>query len=164
MMEIGGPRGSTIVPDDFDWYLLIGDQTALPAIGRRVETLRAGAAAKTIIVVDNVREQQEFQTAAHWWPLWCHRRGQSVDDATLLIRALQRFEMPAGDGFVWIAGEASAARAVRAYMLEVKNHPLAWLKASGYWVKGRAGAHEKLDAPGPGGRLAAPDHQHGVPA
>ncbi len=30
-LEIGGPRGSSVVPDDFDWYLLIGDETALPA-------------------------------------------------------------------------------------------------------------------------------------
>src|SRR6266568_4230449 len=29
---IGGPRGSFIVPTDFDWHLLIGDETALPAV------------------------------------------------------------------------------------------------------------------------------------
>src|SRR5215207_5012534 len=34
-LEIGGPRGSTIVRDVFDWYLLIGDESALPAIARR---------------------------------------------------------------------------------------------------------------------------------
>jgi NADPH-dependent ferric siderophore reductase len=39
-IEIGGPRKSNVVADDFDWYLLIGDETALPAIGRRVEELR----------------------------------------------------------------------------------------------------------------------------
>jgi NADPH-dependent ferric siderophore reductase len=37
--EIGGPRGSMRVPHDFDWWLLIGDETALPAIGRRIEEL-----------------------------------------------------------------------------------------------------------------------------
>jgi NADPH-dependent ferric siderophore reductase len=25
-LEIGGPRGSSVVPDDFDWYLLVGDE------------------------------------------------------------------------------------------------------------------------------------------
>ena len=38
-MMIGGPKGSFVVPDDFDWYLLMGDETALPAIGRRLGTL-----------------------------------------------------------------------------------------------------------------------------
>ena len=41
-LQIGGPRGSSLVSDDFDWYLLIGDETALPSIGRRLEELRAG--------------------------------------------------------------------------------------------------------------------------
>ena len=38
-LGVGGPRGSFIVPDDFDWYLLAGDETAIPAIGRRLEEL-----------------------------------------------------------------------------------------------------------------------------
>jgi NADPH-dependent ferric siderophore reductase len=28
-------RGSFILPTDFDWHLLIGDETALPALARR---------------------------------------------------------------------------------------------------------------------------------
>lgn len=37
-LVIGGPRGSFMVPTDFDWYLLAGDETALPAMGRRIES------------------------------------------------------------------------------------------------------------------------------
>jgi NADPH-dependent ferric siderophore reductase len=29
-LDIGGPRGSAVVPDDFDWYLLIGDEARCP--------------------------------------------------------------------------------------------------------------------------------------
>src|ERR1700760_1818212 len=36
---IGGPKGSPVVPLDFDYPLLIGDETALPAIARRLEEL-----------------------------------------------------------------------------------------------------------------------------
>ena len=38
-LVIGGPRGSLIIPDAYDWYFLAGDETALPAIGRRLEEL-----------------------------------------------------------------------------------------------------------------------------
>ena len=34
-LDIAGPRASMVVPDLFDSYLLIGDETAIPAIGRR---------------------------------------------------------------------------------------------------------------------------------
>src|SRR5262245_11770401 len=44
-LQIGGPRGSFIIPTNFDWHLLIGDDTALPAIPRRLAELPAGSAA-----------------------------------------------------------------------------------------------------------------------
>jgi NADPH-dependent ferric siderophore reductase len=44
-LTIGGPRGSAIIPMEFDWHLFIGDETALPAIGRRLEELPAGSRA-----------------------------------------------------------------------------------------------------------------------
>ena len=31
-LTVAGPRGSFVVANDFDWYVLIGDETALPAI------------------------------------------------------------------------------------------------------------------------------------
>ena len=43
-MSIGGPRGSFIIPTTFDWHLLAGDDTALPAIGRRLAELPSAAA------------------------------------------------------------------------------------------------------------------------
>lgn len=50
-LHIGGPRGSMIVPDIFDSYLLIGDETALPAIARRLEELPAGRRVLAVIEV-----------------------------------------------------------------------------------------------------------------
>jgi NADPH-dependent ferric siderophore reductase len=44
-LTVAGPRGSFVVPNDFDWYVLIGDETALPAIARRLEELPAGCRA-----------------------------------------------------------------------------------------------------------------------
>src|SRR5258708_22288481 len=35
-LEIGGPTGASVVPDDFHCYLLIRDHTALPAIRPRL--------------------------------------------------------------------------------------------------------------------------------
>ncbi|RZJ06521.1 MAG: siderophore-interacting protein, partial [Haliea sp.] len=43
-LTMGGPRGSFILPTAFDWHLLVGDDTALPAIARRLAELPAGRA------------------------------------------------------------------------------------------------------------------------
>ncbi len=46
--------------------------------------------------------------------------------------------------FVWVAAEASVARAARAYLVEKHGYPLAWIKAAGYWAEGKADAHETI--------------------
>lgn len=142
-LEIGGPRGSSVVPDDFDWYLLIGDETALPAIGRRVEELRAGVPVATF-VLGGADEAQRFATRAIWTPHWIARDAGS-DDADLLRAAIAGCQFPTGDGFVWIAGEASVARSLRSYIVDERGHPRAWTKAAGYWKRGMANAHEKIE-------------------
>ena len=144
-LEIGGPRGSMVVADDFDFYLLVGDETALPSIGRRVEALRPGVPVTTIVLTDGPAEIQTFETRADWRPIWLSRSGSGRDDLALLGEALARWETPPGDGYVWIGAEAQAARALKAHMLQDRGHPKAWLKAAGYWVRGRAGESEKLD-------------------
>jgi len=142
-LEIGGPRGSIIVPDDFDWYLLIGDETAVPAIGRRVEELRAGVPVTTFVVTGR-GEAQSFETAARWTPHWIERSPGS-DDAAMLKAALATYELPPGEGFVWIAAEAAVARSLRTYMIDDRKHPREWSRAAGYWKRGEADAHEKIE-------------------
>jgi NADPH-dependent ferric siderophore reductase len=142
-LQIGGPRGSSVVPDDFDWYLLIGDETALPAIGRRVEELRAGVPVTTFVLME-AGETQSFQTKAIWTPRWI-ARDNSIDDASLLRAALADYALPAGEGFVWIAAEASVARSLRTQIIDDLGHPKHWTKAAGYWKRGHSDVHEKIE-------------------
>jgi len=140
--SIGGPRGSLIVSTDFDWFLLIGDETALPAIGRRIEQLPSGSLVTSIVAVAGPDEEQKIETAAAHQAHWVHRSLTRADDPVPLLNALQALELPQGPGFVWIAAEANVARTLRRHMLETMGHPPRWLKASGYWVKGQADAQE----------------------
>ncbi len=145
-LEIGGPKGSQLVPDDFDWYLLIGDESALPALGRRVELLRPGVPVTTVAVVANEAEHQTFATKASWQPTWIARGEPGPGDGALLREALAGFTPPAGDGFVWIAGEAEWVRDLRTYVIEERNHPAEWVKAASYWHRDGAAGRE---GPGP---------------
>ena len=143
-IEIGGPRGSTVVTDDFDWYVLIGDETALPAIGRRVENLRPGVPVFTFMTVAGENEAQIFKTQAAHTPTWIVRSPQVADEAALKA-ALEKLKLPPGDGFVWVGAEASVARAMRDYFFEVHKHPKSWIKAAGYWKRGAVSTHEKIE-------------------
>ena len=68
-----------MVADDFDWWLLIGDETALPSIGRRVEGQAEGVPAITLVAVNGPAEEQVFNTRADHQAIWVHR---FPDDAT----------------------------------------------------------------------------------
>ena len=142
-LAIGGPRGSAVVPDDFDWYLLIGDESALPAIGRRIEELRAGVPVTSLVVVDDRAGEQHFASAAAWTGHWVHRATTPGDDAARLLAALAGMTLPAGEGFVWIAAESAVARAVRGDVVDRLGHPREWVKAAGYWTRGLADAADK---------------------
>jgi NADPH-dependent ferric siderophore reductase len=144
-LEIGGPRGSRVVPDDFDWYLMVGDESALPAMGRWVEALREGVPVTTVACIANEGERQQLLTRASWRPTWVERGEPGERDAERLLACLSTFEPLAGDGFVWVAAELSIARAVRSYFVEQRGHPRAWVRASGYWQRGERGAHAELD-------------------
>jgi NADPH-dependent ferric siderophore reductase len=143
-IEIGGPRGSAVVSPTFDWWLLVGDETALPAIGRRIEDLPAGVKAVSVVAVASAKEQQTFETAANHTAIWAHRPAEDADDPSALLAVVRNIALPEGDGFVWIAAETTVARALRDHLLTERGHPREWSKAAGYWRKGEADSHGKL--------------------
>ncbi|MFK0161599.1 siderophore-interacting protein [Rhizobium sp. NPDC090279] len=143
-LEIGGPRGSAVVSSDIENWLLIGDETALPAIGRRIEEARAGTHITVIAAVADAAERQAFQTDAQLDMRWAYRPLSEATDPSVLMNILQSVDLLPGT-FVWIAAEASVTRTLRSHLVEERGYPLSWIKASGYWVKGKADTTEKFD-------------------
>jgi NADPH-dependent ferric siderophore reductase len=141
-LVIGGPRGSQVVPMAFDWYFLAGDETALPAIGRRIEELSDGAKVVAVIEVDSKAEEQIFETRADLTLIYVHRNGRAAGNPTLVRDAVAAVAFPAGDAYAYIAGEVNMARSVKAHLLEERGFNPEWVKAAGYWHLGIADAHE----------------------
>lgn len=136
-LQIGGPRGSTLVPDDFDWYLLIGDAAALPSFARRLESLRPGVPVHAFITVADGGEQQTMRTAAEANIRWLTTEASLQQDVATLRSHLGDFDLPTGDGFIWIAAETSVAHDLYSYFVHEHAHPKAWIKASAYWTEAR---------------------------
>ncbi|MBU2963089.1 siderophore-interacting protein [Citreicella sp. C3M06] len=137
--HIGGPRGSVIIDGDIAHWLLIGDETAIPAIARRLEELPGGSAT-VIIAVEGPTEEQPLVSKAALEVTWVHRAAAESADPASLLAALPA-TLPARS-FAWIAAEGGVARALREALL-AQGHPLQWLKAAGYWVRGEANASVK---------------------
>ncbi len=142
-LEIAGPRGSAVIAPLFDWYLLIGDETALPAIARKTEELAEGVTVLTLGAVIDAAEELTFDSKATVLPHWVHRPQGQATDPTPLLTAVRNIDLPKGDGFVWIAAEAGVARALRDHFLEERNHPRTCIKAAGYWTQGKADTSDK---------------------
>ncbi|MBX5173870.1 siderophore-interacting protein [Rhizobium sp. NZLR1b] len=142
-LEIGGPRGSAVVSANVKRWLLIGDETALPAIGRRIEESPAGTIITTVAAVTGQVEEQTFDTSAELHVHWAHRPLSKATDAAALLKLLATVDI-LPETFIWVAAEASVTRNIRAYLLTERRYPLGWIKASGYWVFGKADATEKF--------------------
>jgi NADPH-dependent ferric siderophore reductase len=140
-LGLGGPRGSFVISAAFDWHVLIGDETALPAIGRRLEELPASAQAFVVAEVANANEQLPFMSNATLDVKWVHRDGDRPGWVEGLDRAARALRPPPGQGFTWIAAETAVAKHLRQSLIE-KGFDKRWLRASGYWKQGSEATHD----------------------
>lgn len=127
-LKIAGPRSSMLIPADFDWHVLIGDETALPAIARRLDELPAATRVIVFAKTADARDQRQFTSQAnlevHWF----------ADDAVLLA-ALAAYHFPSGEGFVWGAGEYHTIQAMQSLLAQEKGIAAEALRLSAYWRK-----------------------------
>ncbi|ODP32087.1 siderophore-interacting protein [Pandoraea sp. ISTKB] len=144
-LGVGGPRGSFVIPMNYDGYVLIGDDTALPAISRRLAELPAGALVFVFAEVDSPADRLRFSSEADVVVEWIYREGAPAGQSTALIDALQVATLPSGDLHAWVAAEASVAKAVRRHLVENRGLNPKWVKAAAYWRRGDAAVHENLD-------------------
>ena len=144
VLGIGGPRGSFVVPMGFDWHVLIGDETALPAISRRIEELPASAQVIALIEVPDADNEIALDTRARASVRWLHRNGVAAGYSTLLLEAARELKLPEGEGYVWVAAE-SATAALREIMVGQHGVDKRRIRAASYWKRGVAAVHESHD-------------------
>lgn len=143
-LDIQSPPASTVVSDDFDWYILVGDATALPSIARRLESFRPDVPVRVFLLVEDSREQQVFRSPANCEIVWLYNAGNPQQNALMMRETIENSRLPSGDGFIWIAGEISLSREVYELAVDTLLHPKQWIKASAYWSQGRADGRERI--------------------
>ncbi|MFW0784489.1 siderophore-interacting protein [Gordonia sp. CPCC 206044] len=131
-----GPRGSHIYPTGYDWYLLAADDTALPAIGRWLEELPEGKPVVAFIEVAGPDTEVELTARPDAQVHYLHRGDAAPGDSPLLERAIRDCDLPEGEFFAWIAGEANTLKPIRRYLRRELDVPKGRMKVDGYWRSG----------------------------
>ena len=113
--------------------MLIGDETALPAIGRWLEEMPEGTHVMVLVEIPDAVDRQALHSRAHVNINWLERNGTAADQSELLEQALRALPTPSGDNFYWIASESRRTRDMRLWLSEERGVPKDWIKAKGYW-------------------------------
>ncbi len=127
-----GPSPAYQPNPDADPLVLIGDETALPAIAAILEELPAGARAQVFAEVADESEEQRIESAAEVTWRWLHRDGTPAGEGTLLLDAVRDTDLGA-DPYVWIGAEAEAVHQLREHCQRELDLDRRHLYALAYW-------------------------------
>jgi NADPH-dependent ferric siderophore reductase len=143
LVGMTGPGGSEL--READWYLLAGDETALPAIGRMLEDMPAGKRVVALIEIGDDGECQQLHTNASLDLRWLSRYGRPAGTTTLLADAVRQLDFP-GDStaaFAWVGCEHAAAREIRTHLRKERGLPRSSSLVAAYWRRGTSGEVEE---------------------
>ncbi|MBQ1038376.1 siderophore-interacting protein [Micromonospora sp. C81] len=129
-----GPGGAYAPSPDADWHLLVGDESALPAIAAALERLPLGAPAHVFVEIADPSDEQKLLSPGAVAVTWLRRGDRPVGEA--LVAAVRTLEFPAGTVHAFVHGEAAFVRDLRRLLRGERGVPLDRLSISGYWRRG----------------------------
>lgn len=136
---IAGPRGSMIVAGTPGAWLLVGDETAIPAIRRFAALIPGGVAASIVIEVPTREDEVEIQAPVE--VNWLHRHAEpSGSKLIAYLEALTESDAPSPDPFCFIAAEQSIVKPGRA-LLQRWGIDTEKAVVKGYWKRGESEYH-----------------------
>lgn len=137
VLQVNGPGGAYRPAPDADWYLLVGDESALPAIVAALDALDPNASGHLFLLVENP-DQQPVLRGPHGIVLhFVHRSDNDGGDGQL-ARAVQTLDWPEGRVDAFVHGEAQEVmHTLRPWLKNDKGLTRDQLSISGYWRRGR---------------------------
>jgi NADPH-dependent ferric siderophore reductase len=135
-IDFFGPGGGYAPDEHSDWYLFVGDESALPAIAAALERLRVGAPATVLIEVDDAEEQQPLRSQGNLDLTWVHRRASAAPPGSELTERVRATQWRPGTVHAFVHGEAGFVKEVRRHLRFERGVPVSSLSASGYWRRG----------------------------
>jgi NADPH-dependent ferric siderophore reductase len=132
---VSGPGRGYDVDTQATTYLLVGDETALPAISQLLEVIPHDTEVQVHVEIADASAQLDLpahpRAEVHW-----HQAADGAEPGDAFVAAVEGLdEIPDA---VWVAGEAAAVQRVRTHLAEVRDRPRSTNTVRGYWKKGRS--------------------------
>ncbi|MDY1037831.1 siderophore-interacting protein [Lelliottia sp. CFBP8978] len=129
-LTIGGPRGSLVVPEDYAWQLYVCDESGMPALRRRLESIAQLPVRPEIHAVVTVADESYKSYLAHLSDFnitWIVGHSEQV-----IAERLAALSVPAEDYFIWLTGEGKVVKNLsRQFETDAIDPQL--VRASAYW-------------------------------
>ena len=132
---VGGPGPKTMLNHDMDWFLLIGDMTALPAISVNLQQLPPNAIGYIVIEIIDESDIQLLTIPEKMEIKWLvnHNPGE---EPNLLVNYVRNLTWLDGKVSAWAACEFSSMRNLRDYLRNERQLSKENLYVSSYWKYG----------------------------
>jgi len=132
-----GPAASYAPPADTQWQLIAGDESALPAVAAILERRPDRVAAQALIEVPDTDDRQPLGRCGTIVS-WFSRDGEPAHESRRLLDAVRDLTLPAGPGYVWLAGESGVVTALRRHLVNDRGLDRDRITFTGYWRHGHA--------------------------
>lgn len=126
------PHGLYAAPADVGRQLLVADITGLPALARILRGRRPGQRVRAVVVLTDDGDRIALPSPADVEVEWVQVATPALISEALSGAVLDA-DLPDGDRYVWLAGEARASRAVRKHLRRVLGWPQSDFYTCGYW-------------------------------
>ncbi|HXV94814.1 MAG TPA: siderophore-interacting protein [Pseudonocardia sp.] len=110
-------------------HVVIGDESALPAVATVLEALPQDVPALVFVEVADADEEQPLPGTAT--VRWVHRGGRPAGEP--LAEVVRTAELPSGHVQVWLSGESACVRDLRRHLLDERGVDRRSVYATGYW-------------------------------
>lgn len=132
-----GPGGAYAPRADAEWHLLVGDDSAVPAIAAALEAMPAGAPVRAVVEVGGPDDELELTTRGDLDLTWLHRDNPGYRVDGTLVDAVRSLAFRPGRVQVFAHGELAAMRELRPHLLRERGVDIELLSLSGYWRRGK---------------------------
>jgi NADPH-dependent ferric siderophore reductase len=134
VLHANGPGGAYAPDPAADWHLLVGDESAVPAITAALTALPPSAVARVIIEVDGPGHELKLPLPDDAVLTYLHRQ----DGGDGLPAAVRDLEWLPGRVHAFVHGEAQEImHGIRPHLFTDRGVPRDQVSISGYWRRGR---------------------------